>query len=240
MTRFATVFCTVSLVLCAATQASAVCGDVNGSGTLTAGDALAVLKASVGQSVNLQCSGAGGPLKTGQTTCYDQAGGQIACDDSGEDGQLQKGAARSYTDNGDGTITDNATGLTWEKLSDDGSIHDKDNTYTWNNALGKVASLNAGNFAGHNDWRLPNLDELQTLMMVGTSQPAIASQFRTACSAGCSVTTCSCTTSDWYWSSTTYVDTTSEAWFIDFTNGYTDTDTKTDNLNFARAVRGGS
>ena len=61
------------------------------------------------------------PLKTGQTTAYG----------TGSDGDLQKGASRSFTDNGDGTITDNTTGLMWEKKSDDGSIHDKDNTYTW-------------------------------------------------------------------------------------------------------------
>jgi hypothetical protein len=60
-------------------------------------------------------------LKTGQTTAYG----------TGSDGDLQKGTARSYTDNGDGTITDNVTGLMWEKKSDDGGIHDKDNMYTW-------------------------------------------------------------------------------------------------------------
>jgi hypothetical protein len=61
------------------------------------------------------------PLKTGQTSAYG----------TGSDGNLQKGASRAYTDNGDGTITDNTTGLMWEKKSDDGTIHDKDNTYTW-------------------------------------------------------------------------------------------------------------
>jgi hypothetical protein len=60
-------------------------------------------------------------LKTAQTTAYG----------TGSDGDLQKGLARSYTDNGDGTVTDEQTGLMWEKKSDDGSIHDKDNYYTW-------------------------------------------------------------------------------------------------------------
>ena len=60
-------------------------------------------------------------LKTGQTTAYG----------AGTDGDLQKGAPRSYTDNGDGTITDNTTGLMWEKKDRAGGIHDWGNQYTW-------------------------------------------------------------------------------------------------------------
>lgn len=96
------------------------------------------------------------PLKTGQTTCYDSSGTVIACSGTGQDGELQKGVARSFTDNGDGTVTDNVSGLMWEKISDDDSIHDKDTTYTWTNAFAsKVAMLNSSSFAGHNDWRVP-------------------------------------------------------------------------------------
>jgi len=43
----------------------------------------------------------------------------------------QAGATLSYTDNGDGTITDNNTRLMWEKKDDSGGIHDQDNGYTW-------------------------------------------------------------------------------------------------------------
>ena len=69
-------------------------------------------------------------LRTGQTACYDLVLGEgiiVPCAGTGQDGELQKGLAQDYTDNGDGTITDNRTGLMWEKLGDDGSIHDKDN-----------------------------------------------------------------------------------------------------------------
>lgn len=60
-------------------------------------------------------------LRTGQTTAYG----------AGSDGDLELGVARGFVDNGDGTITDTSTGLMWEKKSDDGSIHDKDDVYTW-------------------------------------------------------------------------------------------------------------
>ena len=50
------------------------------------------------------------------------------------------------------------TGLMWEKLSDDGSIHDRDNLYTWDDAFAvKVATLNSGSFAGRTDRRVPNV-----------------------------------------------------------------------------------
>jgi hypothetical protein len=81
-------------------------------------------------------------LKTGQTLCYDDVGTVIACAGTGQDAELQKGLAGAYTDNGNGTITDTGTGLMWEKLSDDGTIHDKDTAYTWLDAFStKVAML---------------------------------------------------------------------------------------------------
>jgi hypothetical protein len=92
---------------------------------------------------------------TGQTTCYDSEGPVIPCAGTGQDGEIQAGATLRYKDNGDGTITDKNTKLTWEKKSDDDSIHDKDNFYIWDEAFAFVTDLNAANFAGHNDWRSP-------------------------------------------------------------------------------------
>lgn len=178
-------------------------------------------------------------LKTGQTTCYDAGGSVIACAGSGQDGELQKGAQRGFTDNGDGTITDQATGLTWEKLSDDGSIHDKDNTYTWANAFAKVATLNSTVFAGHSDWRVPNLRELESLVDASTFNPATYSAFSPGCAVFCTVLSCSCTASSLYWSSTTLAAVPSEAWSVGFNVGNVSFNVKSSAL-YARAVRGGS
>lgn len=65
------------------------------------------------------------PLKTGAVVSYGP----------GDDADLQTGVDRAYIDNGDGTITDTRTGLMWEKKSDDGTIHDKDNVYSWGSTI---------------------------------------------------------------------------------------------------------
>jgi len=179
-------------------------------------------------------------LKTGQTTSYG----------TGTDGNLQLGGARSYVDNLDGTVTDTKTGLMWEKKSDDGSIHDKDNTYTWStgapwNNTGTafttfLATLNAGGgFAGHTDWRLPNSFELYSIVNLQNVLPAVDSAFNNSCAAACTVTTCSCTVSSYYWSSSTYALSTTIAWTVDFLDGAVTATYKT-NGYYVRAVRGGS
>jgi hypothetical protein len=100
---------------------------------------------------------------TGQTTSYAP----------GDDGAVQAGAALSYTDNGDGTVTDNNTRLTWEKKTS-ATVN---LVYSWYAALDYAAELNAMNagqgFAGHNDWRLPNIRELQSIVDYRRSAPCI-------------------------------------------------------------------
>jgi hypothetical protein len=184
---------------------------------------------------------AGGLQKTGQTICYNTPGSVIACAGTGHDGELQNGVARSFTDNGDGTITDNLTGLMWEKQSDDGGIHDKDNTYTWDAAFAsKLVTLNGGGgFAGHTDWRVPNIVELESLKNFGAVSPAVYSAFNTNCAATCTVTTCSCTKSYTYWSSSTYQSGPTLVWTLYFFDGRTEFDDKT-NVRALRAVRTGS
>jgi len=115
------------------------------------------------------------------------------------------------------------TGLVWEKLSDDGTVHDKDNLYTWADAFtGHVATLNAMNFAGHDDWRLPNVRELQSIVNYQSFNPTVSSAFNTNCVPGCHATTCSCTASGDYWSSTSSISDPSSAWYVGFLYGAVD------------------
>src|SRR5438876_141000 len=116
-----------------------------------------------------------------------------------------------------GTVTDVNTRLVWEKLSNDGTIHDKDNLYTWTNAFaGHLATLNGTSFAGHADWRLPNVRELQSIANYQNALPAVSPAFNNNCSSSCSPTTCSCTFDGDYWSSTSSVSGPSNAWFAGF------------------------
>ena len=79
-----------------------------------------------------------------------------------------------YADNNDGTFYDRLTRLTWEKKTDDGSIHDRDNFYTWSTGSPWkedgtaftvfLKALNDAGFGGSNGWRLPSEYELYTLV----------------------------------------------------------------------------
>jgi len=165
-----------------------------------------------------------------------------------DDGVLKAGGALSYQDNGDGTITDLNTGLMWEKKSMDGTDHDvtkafvwsspvTDTVWDWINAINTEVGNGIG-FAGYNDWRLPNVKELQSIVDYGNHLPAVNSVFHHDESAGCTVLTCSATASAAYWSSTTIFTVPAGAWDVFFSSGVVFTDQKT-NFNFVRAVRGG-
>jgi hypothetical protein len=184
------------------------------------------------------------PLKTGQTGCWNGTGQPIPCAGTGQDGAFQNGADRVYVDNGDGTITDTATGLMWEKLSDDTGIHDKDNTYTWTNAFDqKIRTLNVEAFAGYTDWRLPNVTELQSIVDYGRVGPAVSPAFENGCAQWCTVLTCSCTLGGntyYFWSSTAWQVHPSNVWGIFFYSGVIDRNRAPVESLHVRAVRGGS
>lgn len=63
----------------------------------------------------------------------------------------------NFVDNGDGTITDTATGLMWSKASSGGGMD-------WKDALAWVQQKNEQNYLGYSDWRLPNAKELQSIV----------------------------------------------------------------------------
>ena len=82
----------------------------------------------------------------------------------------------SYSDNGDGTVTDNVTGLMWQKSPDtngnnNGTIEAADKL-TWDEIQAKVIALNAANHAGYNDWRVPSIKELYSLTNWNGTDPS--------------------------------------------------------------------
>src|SRR5438445_764183 len=157
---------------------------------------------------------------TGQTTCWDSNGNVIPCAGTGQDGELRKGAPLAYVDEGDGTVTDVNAGLMWEKLSHDGTVHDDHNEYTWATAVaGHVATLNNTNFAGHNDWRLPNVRELLSIVTYQNLLPTVAPAFDNHCSSGSGWPTSSCTFSGYTWTSTSEASGSSTRCFGDVRDG---------------------
>ena len=88
----------------------------------------------------------------------------------GQDAQYN-GDQPSYTDNGDGTVTDNVTGLMWQKSPDlnGDSIINYDDKLTYNEALEKADSFN---LAGYTDWRLPKIKELYSLINFSGIDPS--------------------------------------------------------------------
>ncbi|MCP4569253.1 MAG: DUF1566 domain-containing protein [FCB group bacterium] len=112
-------------------------------------------------------------VKTGQTTCYDE-NVPITCPSTGQPFLGQDacfaGNEPSYQNNGDSTITDNVTGLMWQKSADmdgDGDI-DASDKMTYDEA---VAGAETYNLAGYDDWRLPTIKEVYSLIMFYGAEP---------------------------------------------------------------------
>ncbi|MEI6206916.1 MAG: DUF1566 domain-containing protein [Desulfuromonadales bacterium] len=163
--------------------------------------------------------------QTGQTTCYDSPGAIIDCAGTGQDGELKTGVAwpsPRFTANADSTVTDNLTGLIWSKDANPAS-----GTKTWQGALDYVKSLNSGNYLGHNDWRLPNSNELESLLNKGQASPATwlnTQGFSNVMAYA-------------YWSSSTYY--TFSAWLVHMASGYVFYYGKTSYDYYVWPVRGG-
>jgi hypothetical protein len=209
-------------------------GDVNGDGKLNIADAIYIINNQFRggpEPVPIEYAPTGLPA-TGQTRCYDGAGAEIACDSAdypGQDGFYKEGCPSEgrFVDNLDGTVTDNCTGLMWQQdtadTNGDGQISQEwvgGDRLTWEDALKYCEGLS---FAGHDDWRLPNVRELQGIVDYGHGEPAIDPVLGTE--------------ADWYWSSTSYAISPDDAWHVSFDAGFVYDDDVKVSTGFIRAVR---
>lgn len=119
-----------------------------------------------------------------------------------------------YVDNGDGTISDQTTGLVWEKTGSAAGMN-------WMAALAWCENATTG---GYTDWRLPDIRELSSIVADLRSGPAIDPAF-------------SCE-NKWYWSGSTSTYSPTNAWYVAFNNGSLNRNYKS-NPSRVRCVRGG-
>lgn len=161
-----------------------------------------------------------------------------------DEAAAKKGASCRWLENGDGTATDLNSGLQWELKTDDASIHDTDNRYTWCDTrlvpdggafVNFLGTLNGGTstgcFADKCDWRFPTFEELRGIL--------------DAAFPSCTISPCTTipgeTALEAHWSSSTYDFNPVFAWSVNFANGFVDDWLKNDLFPLhVRAVRGGS
>ncbi len=129
----------------------------------------------------------------------------------------------SFIDNGDGTVTDMATGLMWVQASADTDGDGTPDEMNWQDALAWCENLE---LAGYTDWRLPNINELRSIVDYARYDPAIDTIFFPD------------TTSNSYWSATTQTSSTNHGWSVKFGKGYESYGYKQYSYP-VRAVRGG-
>lgn len=223
--------CTASLNACDEnlTMCTADLGVATGDLETCAGDLLSC-------AANL--STCDGNLGTCTADLGDCRGDAIACNDAlAECEEAQRGipiaggATLAYEDCGDGTVSDLRSGLMWEKKTEGGSsaclipLHGVDTTCAWLQLGSWIVAVNAeggAGYAGHSDWRLPSVKELQSIVDYSRTDPAIHSVFGP-------------TTSFWYWSATptAVYSVPQRAWVVDFTGG----SVFPDDTSFGRPVR---
>lgn len=175
--------------------------------------------------------------------------GQFTSYAANDDAAQLKGVAQPnprFTVNGNGTVTDNLTGLIWLRLANCSSFFDSDptgdNLRNWPAALAAVSSLESGHcgltdgsVAGN--WRLPNLRELHSLLNYAYTAPSLSN----AAGTGHFVPDDPFygAQTDYYWTSTTRADPIDWAYYVNLYDGRILDGDKATETHYVWAVRGG-
>lgn len=143
-------------------------------------------------------------VRTGQQNCHDENGVPIDCRKSGQDGEYRSGGKwpSPRFSRKDGVVMDRLTKLHWLQEADVTSA-----PVRWAEALAAVHQLNARRFLDIASWRLPNINELESLVDCSRHSPALPADhpFRKL--------------QDIYWSSTTSFFETDWAWALYLNKG---------------------
>lgn len=151
---------------------------------------------------------------TGQTNCWNNFGTGVDCAGTGQNGELLSGSAwpiPRFSAHDNNTFSDNLTGLQWTKDANaPGPLECAPGvSKSWQVALDYIKCINSSNYQGYNDWRMPNNNELMSLINWQQSSPyAWLSTFGFIG-----------ITPDLYWSSTTDFTTKENALTLSTING---------------------
>jgi hypothetical protein len=183
---------------------------------------------------------------TGQTLCYDDEGNQIPAPKKeetfyGQDGsfcinpmsfaKLREDSKELEDDakweDGWRMVRDNNSGLVWEvKSPDQADVNYKSDRYSWDDAKAYIERLNNRGYGGFSDWRLPNREELRTIVNYNDTVPAVDLEYFPN------------VIPDFYWSSDPYAADPKMIWGIYFAYGCAICYLEKSQF-FVRAVRGG-
>lgn len=170
-----------------------------------------------------------------------------------DDAAISAGAPLRFRDNGDGTISDLSTGLMWEKKCGECrgphrsrallSLEAKRGATSVPEWLDELNREGGAGFAGYDDWRLPDVEELQSIVDYERFNPSVPSAFDAPqCGISCldvRDSACSCTALNAYWTSTTVAANPERAFVIGFNLGLVGDLEKREEA-MARAVRDGA
>ncbi|MDW7771735.1 MAG: DUF1566 domain-containing protein [Desulfobulbaceae bacterium] len=141
-----------------------------------------------------------GIIQTGQHSCFNEDGAVVDCAGSGQDGEYQIGTPwpdPRFRLRGQ-VVEDLLTGLCWATDANPAEF-----PLTWQEAFEFIRAMNARSASGYSDWRLPDRNELRSLISYQAKRPALP--------AGHPFVN---VFSGWYWTSTTAAVNSGYAWYV--------------------------